>query len=370
MEITKDFHDFQVSFCGHSGVGKTTLIEKIIKHLAPKYSIGYVKSDAHKFDIDHEGKDTYIAKTAGAERILITSETQYAFIGDGKCDEKIKNQFIDCDFVLIEGFKKSLSQKIVFMEIGDEIHSRFMNDEYENVVAIISNSMKSETLEVFNRNQIEGIAQFVVDLHKSKYQKRPLNALILSGGYSTRMQKDKGRLEYHGMTQVQYLNDLLLKYCDNVFHSCRAEQSAEEHLKKYSQIHDKYLGFGPTGGILSAFSKDSEAAWLVVACDLPFLNESTIEKLINNRNHLKVATCFENPLKKWPEPLCTIYEPKAKLMLGYSLSIGKPCPRKVLFNSSIELIKLDNPEALDNANTNEQYQEIYKSLNKESERRI
>ena len=55
------FNPFEIAFCGYSETGKTTLITSLLKELSPQHKIGYVKHDAHKFQIDYEGKDTYKA---------------------------------------------------------------------------------------------------------------------------------------------------------------------------------------------------------------------------------------------------------------------------------------------------------------------
>ena len=46
------FHSQEVLFCGYSGSGKTTLISKLINGMSNKLDIGYVKHDAHNFEID------------------------------------------------------------------------------------------------------------------------------------------------------------------------------------------------------------------------------------------------------------------------------------------------------------------------------
>ena len=117
------------------------------------------------------------------------------------------------------------------------------------------------------------------------------------------------------------------------------------------------------GGILSAQKTYPNVAWLVVACDLPFINTETLKDLIEGRNPFKDATCYLNPEKKWPEPLCTIYEPKSYTRLLQFLALGYSCPRKALFNSNINSLELSNKKALENINYPEEFEnamgEIY-----------
>ena len=115
---------------------------------------------------------------------------------------------------------------------------------------------------------------------------------------------------------------------------------------------------GPYGGILSAFQEDPDAAWMVIACDLPLIGKPEIEDLISKRNPTKFATAYFNPETDLPDPLFTIWEPKAYLSLLSYLSLGYSCPRKVLINSNIELVQLPKPEVLKNVNTPEDRFEI------------
>ena len=60
------FHPYEIALCGYSGSGKTTLIAAIVRHLSPKFTIGYYKHGCHRFEIDRQGKDSWTIKEAGA----------------------------------------------------------------------------------------------------------------------------------------------------------------------------------------------------------------------------------------------------------------------------------------------------------------
>jgi len=112
------------------------------------------------------------------------------------------------------------------------------------------------------------------------------------------------------------------------------------------------------GGILTAMTKFPEAAWLVLACDLPFVNEGAIAKLMETRNPFKLATAYRSAQEHgMPEPLCAIYEPKAVFRLLQFLGQGMACPRKILMNSDVCLIVLDEEFVLDNINRPEEYRQ-------------
>ena len=103
-----------------------------------------------------------------------------------------------------------------------------------------------------------------------------LRGLVLAGGRSERMQTDKGALHYHGLDQRQHTAALLAEFCPDVRVSVRPDQAAELPAG-LTALPDTFLNLGPLGGILSAFQADPNAAWLVLACDLPFLTRDTLE---------------------------------------------------------------------------------------------
>jgi molybdopterin-guanine dinucleotide biosynthesis protein A len=124
------------------------------------------------------------------------------------------------------------------------------------------------------------------------------------------------------------------------------------------------LGLGPVGGILSAFQRDPNAAWLVLACDLPFLTATTLRELVAGRQPSRLATAFRSPDNEFPEPLITIFEPRAYPELLRFLSLGYSCPRKMLINSDVEVLPTPTAGELRNVNTPAQREEAQSELTK------
>lgn len=177
-----------------------------------------------------------------------------------------------------------------------------------------------------------------------------ISALILSGGQSSRMGEEKRLINYHGKTQEQYLFDLLSNYFSAVYVSINQNQTTE-----LPYIQDLDLGIkSPMVGIVSAFNYNPNVAWLVVACDMPFVDEKAIEFLLKHRNSEKFATAFENPDEHFPEPLLTIYEPKIFPKLQEAINQGKKSPMKILQNLDIELLQVYDNQWIMNVNTVEE----------------
>lgn len=126
--------------------------------------------------------------------------------------------------------------------------------------------------------------------------------LVLCGGKSTRMGVDKALIDYHGISQYKWAAKLLAGFCDTIYFSV---SKALANQIEGPIIIDKELDQGPLGGIQSAFEFNAEVNWLVMPCDMPELQSSEIELLVES----KKACCFEiegrvNPLLAyWPKEL-------------------------------------------------------------------
>ena len=190
-----------------------------------------------------------------------------------------------------------------------------------------------------------------------------MNGLILSGGKSSRMGEDKSTLNYHGKAQSEYEADMIANFCDQVFISVAAMDRSNK--SKYESLPDLELERGPMLGVASAFNKDPKVAWLVLACDLPYLNLETIQVLVKRRNQKKAATCFYNPLIKSPEPLIAIYEPSVLPVINSFMQNKNYSLRKLLLSIDVELLVLENEIYLKNSNTPAEKDEAMRFINYE-----
>lgn len=226
----------------------------------------------------------------------------------------------------------------------------------------------------------------------------PLYGLVLAGGKSTRMGEDKAALDYHGRPQAAHALDLLATACAKVFLSCRADQAGLPAYAGHPRIHDAHIGLGPLGGILSALDAHPEAAFLVAACDLPFLDRAAVAALAAGRDPEALATAFEGPLPagtrksahvhdpdhasasvraprgpalpdlslgpsgRLPEPLFAIYEPAMRPRMLELLDQGIDCPRKAIVKSSCRILPAPDPRFLANVNDPEDLRKAKEGL--------
>ncbi len=350
------YHPFEMALCGYSGAGKTTLACKLLAHWAGRYAVGYVKHDAHRFEMDTPGKDTHRAMEAGASAVMINDPRHHARISllpYGRFEKAYA--FVDADFVMAEGFKHSDLPKLLVLDAEGRALREHAEGRFSNVRAVVGPGEAPGGLGVpfFGRDDVDGIAAFV-EAHVHALADAPLYGLVLAGGQSRRMGRPKWALDYVGEPQAARAARLLEGVCRQTFLSVRAEQQGEA-LPGSPRIEDRFPPWGPAAGILSAMETHPEAAWLVVACDLPFLDEQTLEALVAGRDPLKMATAFTSSRDGLPEPLCAVWEPRARQRLLQAAGMGMACPRKVLMESRPHLLDLPDARALENVNTPDEY---------------
>jgi molybdopterin-guanine dinucleotide biosynthesis protein MobB len=159
-----------VSIVAKSGTGKTTLLEKLIAELKRRgYRVGAIKHDAHSFDIDREGKDSWRLTRAGADTMLITSPDKLALVKQYRSDQEpslAESAAVYCrdvDIVLTEGFKRSSMPKI-------EVHRRKRSDELlcrgeehdPTLIAVASDSALEVDVPLYDINDAKGLCDLIV----------------------------------------------------------------------------------------------------------------------------------------------------------------------------------------------------------------
>lgn len=167
------------------------------------------------------------------------------------------------------------------------------------------------------------------------------------------MGTDKALLETDGQTQLARTVALLERHLESVFVSARADQILEVERRKYAQIVDLRDDLGPVAGILSAMQAHPDVAWLVVACDLPNIDDATVSGLLAQRSADKPFTAYTSSYDGLPEPLCAVYGRDSRSVVQALVDEGLKCPRKMLIRSDTQLLTPTNPAALDNVNTPE-----------------
>ncbi len=355
------FNPYEMAICGFSGVGKTTLLTRLFEIFSQNHRVGYIKSDAHHFDLDKEKKDTWRMHQAGAHQVYINSANAEGSYQNHTIADNLKAySFIDNDFVLVEGYKNSTLPKIAFIDQDQLILQQIENkNSIKAYVGEFAQCPIDTHLPYFQRDSILEIANFILSYFNGMTTRTPLYGLLLGGGFSQRMGTDKNHLEINGKTLSQRGLEFLDSICDQTFHSCRPGQTG---TPPFIELYDTFLHLGPFGGILSAQQKYPNAAWLVLATDLPRVNAEVLSHLLSQRNPFKMATAFDSDYSKHPEPLCALWEPKSYLRNLQVMARGLGCPRSALIESQVQRVPQLFKGSLDNANTPEEFENIIRSL--------
>lgn len=177
----------------------------------------------------------------------------------------------------------------------------------------------------------------------------PLYGLVLMGGQSTRMGRDKSGIIYHDKPQRDHLTDLLSPFCESVYWS--VNQTQFDALTYPRMLLDTYPQAGPLGGLLTAMTAYPAAAWLMVPCDLPRLDSHTLGTLLAGRNRLSVATVFWDSHHSGPEPLVSVWEPAAGTLLQTAFLGGERSPRRFLQVNGVTLLTSPNASVFLNINS-------------------
>jgi molybdenum cofactor guanylyltransferase len=336
----------------------------LISRLSDKYRLGYADADHAGAEAGDTLKDSAMAHGAAME--YTDKITHHHLEWNGPLDtHQFRLLFNRQDAVIVNGNHFEARTQIVVVDPKKEDSLKRKLPRLTDVrLILLAEGVKDvfpwlkDALEDYGNipqmklQDVDGIALLLEqDLDAAR---PPLHGLVLAGGKSERMGLDKGLIEYHGIPQREYIAGLLRPLCQEVFISCRPGQA--EGLK--NPLPDTIDGLGPFGALASAFRLYPDAAWLVIACDLPLLDEETIAQLIRYRDTSRIATAFNSPTEQFPEPLITIWEPRSYPVLLQFLAQGYSCPRKVLINSEVQLLDAANPQALRNVNTQEEMEEV------------
>jgi molybdopterin-guanine dinucleotide biosynthesis protein A len=167
------------------------------------------------------------------------------------------------------------------------------------------------------------------------------------------MGSDKALLMQDGQSQLSLAVAMLSRALPKVFVSTRKDQAEEAERSKFEQIVDRYDDMGPAAGILSALQSDTDVSWLVLACDLPNVDDDTIAGLIDAHTGEHPFTAYKSSHDGLPEPLCAIFAADSRPIIEAYVADGLVCPRKMLIRSDTLLLEQSDPASLDNMNTPE-----------------
>lgn len=347
---------FYGTTCGQIEALVIPLMDRLAKH----HAIAWV-------DADHQDKTADFTIAKAEKRIQYRSANTL-----NDYDQKALLHPMDVAFV--NGNHYPAKRQIVVIDAAKEASLLKRKDQLTQIDAIVLKDSE-QVIFPFIEELIQDYPQrppvyqwtemALLEQQLSEYlnaHRVPLKALVLAGGASMRMGQDKSQLVYYEDPHEQHLAKVCAALGMETYLS-KKDTTAKE-LYGFPVLTDRFVGLGPFGAICSAFLFDPNAAWLVIACDMPFLDQATLEQLKAQRSPSHFATAVKSAAKPFPEPLVAIYEPKAYPRLLAMLTQGVTCARKFLINSHVELLELEDDRPLSNINTREEFEAIKGQLKK------
>ena len=179
--------------------------------------------------------------------------------------------------------------------------------------------------------------------------------IILAGGKSSRMGKDKALVKIQNNTLTEIVYNNLKDFCSEVIISTNNPDVSVTGVKIVS---DKYKNIGPAGGIFSALSVSRYERNIIISVDSPFVTKDVFEYLIKtDKKNTDVRIVSEKNLL---HPLIGIYSKQFSDILLKEIKIGNYKIRDIIKKTSFEIIDVSskdfyNKMLFQNINTEEDY---------------
>ena len=338
---------------GVKNSGKTTLITKVISILTERgLKVATIKHDGHDFEADVEGTDTYRHLQAGAFGTAVFSDSKFMVVKKQQDTTEclLKEYFKEADLILLEGFKYNKYPKVEIVRKGNSEHSICPK---EGLKAVISD-FKPESpdgVPILDLNDPYQTADLIYDYW---YSANHLSMVVLAGGLSSRMGRDKSDLEYKGrtflQTQIDKGKDLGIR--DILVSGYHGDNCTEKIIK------DRHEKKGPLGGLEASLRECRNKRCLVLSVDCPLVPVEELRQLIRkSRESDSKAVIMKHNDKE--ESLMGVYDTDLADGMEHEILYEKGSVFAFLRKSGYEVYKSDYPdEYFRNINNKTEYDKI------------
>jgi molybdopterin-guanine dinucleotide biosynthesis protein A len=297
----------------------------------------------HDLQLDDETEGIKIGRFTFSESVFAHARTLLAQATDKQYEWIVTDEIGRLEMDRKEGLEPAISELIRYYKT---------HHTTGNLLLVIRDYLLNDALKYY------GVEEATI-LPRTYFQpaastQESIKGLVLCGGQSVRMGRDKAFIEYHGKPQCYHVYELLQTVCDDVFISCNSTQK-EKIDKQYQSIEDNatFANAGPMTGLLSAFHQHPAASFLVLGCDYPNFTQQDMMALYNAKTGEHDVVCYFNSESNFEEPLLAVYEKSCvPLLLKYyqkgNTSLRhflKTVNTKYLLPANIASIKsIDTPE--------------------------
>ena len=339
---------FLLAVCGEKNTGKTTLTERLVAALSARgFCVATIKHDGHTFDADVPGTDSYRHMAAGAYAAAVFDERKFMVVK--RCTptvDALAALFPEADLVLLEGGKSSAYPKMQMLtaEKADAVGNR------EHLVAFVSDGTPPpmDGVPCYHRDDIDAIAAAVL---RERFIRSELSMIVLAGGLSRRMGRDKADLPWGEETFLQHQLSLgrELGVSDMLVSGYRGEGCPVR------VVEDRFPQRGPLGGLEATLGAAQHQKCLVLTVDMPCLHAKVLRALIEKSlESTKPVTVLRHGDKV--EPLLGVYDRCLVEEIRLALEQGQGAVMALLERVGYdEYVCADEGGTFDNINTQQEY---------------
>lgn len=161
-----------ICIVGKKKSGKTTFMEKLLPEIKKLgISVGTIKHDAHSFEMDVEGKDSWRHRKAGSETVVVSSPDRVALIKEVgremRLGELADQFFRDRQLILAEGYFRSDYHKIEVHR--SDAHERPLcetgNESEKKLIAMVTDVGVNTTRPTFGLDEAKQVAALIARQH-------------------------------------------------------------------------------------------------------------------------------------------------------------------------------------------------------------
>jgi len=186
------------------------------------------------------------------------------------------------------------------------------------------------------------------------------SGILLAGGKSSRMGKDKAFMKYGDRFLYEYSLSVLSFFSGDILLS---SSNLNFNNAGYRIIPDEIIGIGPIGGIYSCLSKIKNESAIVLSCDLPLISTDLVSRLINNSGSFEITIALNH--KNQPEPLIGIYSASIIPLLKRRIDAGQYKMLELFSEARTNFVSMTDfpPEVFSNLNKPDDFNSLPPAIN-------
>lgn len=337
-----------VAVSGVKNSGKTRLIVNLLPELIRRgLRVATVKHDGHRFEADRPDTDSFRHLEAGALGTAVFDGEKYQLVRRAKVDERfLITQFPEADLILLEGFKDSPWPKIEIVRAAVSAHP--VCHPSARLALVTDCAINTPGCSVFALDDMTGLADFLLRFVQCG---RSFSAILLSGGYSSRMGRSKAELPFGGLRMIDWQTRRLqmLGIADVLI------AGYEGAVEGGRYVADIVPHCGPLSGIHAGLSASECRACLVLSVDAPLVPFSALSELMAQHRERITVLSHRGQL----EPLIGVYDRSLAPLCNELLQTKHCSVMRLLDAVGFESLPWENSEdILVNCNTPEEYMKL------------